>query len=432
MAKTITYDYTSIGDYLQGKMSPAEMHAFEKAMLDDPFLADALEGFRDADSVLAKKHLAEIERKINGEKQEAIVVPMATKGMNWLRVAAIVLILVTGSIFSYQFFQKDIGTGNEQQLANENPSTQEAIKDSIVNFGTEPSTTTENASPSIAMNKPKSPSTPRGTMGSVDNGKATQMDVADELPDMAMKEEKKEMQSAQVEIAKAKSMADKKVAVDDTYANRGASITNIPALNNREIRGNVSNSDGDPLAYAEIKPTNNTNSNAGTVADNQGNFSLIATDTVVDVSVKIIGYESKNAKISSNNASNKIVLREESQSLSEVVVTGMAKRNKAQSTKDVISSIANSKTAEPIGGWKKFENYLSTNTKNLKESFPTITKENLLMEFEIDNKGKPFDIKMVEPRQQQYESAISQLLINGPRWRKIKNNDKVKLELRLK
>ena len=30
--------------YLKGELSPREMHALEKAALDDPFLSDALEG----------------------------------------------------------------------------------------------------------------------------------------------------------------------------------------------------------------------------------------------------------------------------------------------------------------------------------------------------------------------------------------------------
>lgn len=34
-----------IRHYLDGRMSPGEMHDFEKRVLDDPFLADALDGY---------------------------------------------------------------------------------------------------------------------------------------------------------------------------------------------------------------------------------------------------------------------------------------------------------------------------------------------------------------------------------------------------
>ena len=39
------YSAADIQRYVQGKLSAAEMHAMEKAALDDPFLADAMEGY---------------------------------------------------------------------------------------------------------------------------------------------------------------------------------------------------------------------------------------------------------------------------------------------------------------------------------------------------------------------------------------------------
>ena len=44
-----TYHYSAedIQKYLQGKLNAAEMHALEKMALDDPFLAEAIEGYRD-------------------------------------------------------------------------------------------------------------------------------------------------------------------------------------------------------------------------------------------------------------------------------------------------------------------------------------------------------------------------------------------------
>ena len=44
----INYTATDIEKYWNGKLSPAEMHSIEKAAMDDPFLADALEGYKNA------------------------------------------------------------------------------------------------------------------------------------------------------------------------------------------------------------------------------------------------------------------------------------------------------------------------------------------------------------------------------------------------
>ena len=59
-SKHINYSLEDIQRYLQGKMSAAEMHDIEKAALQDPFLADAIEGFTQADLSIAKQHLNEI------------------------------------------------------------------------------------------------------------------------------------------------------------------------------------------------------------------------------------------------------------------------------------------------------------------------------------------------------------------------------------
>jgi hypothetical protein len=42
------YTAADLQRYVQGKLSAREMHAMEKAALDDPFLADAMEGMQQA------------------------------------------------------------------------------------------------------------------------------------------------------------------------------------------------------------------------------------------------------------------------------------------------------------------------------------------------------------------------------------------------
>ena len=46
----INYTAADIQKYWNGKLSAAEMHAMEKAAMDDPFLADALEGYKNTSS----------------------------------------------------------------------------------------------------------------------------------------------------------------------------------------------------------------------------------------------------------------------------------------------------------------------------------------------------------------------------------------------
>ncbi len=79
MADNLSYGHTDIQRYLQHKMSAQEMHDFEKALMNDPFLADALDGFAASDAATAQKHLAAIEASLLNDRQKAKVVPIAAQ-----------------------------------------------------------------------------------------------------------------------------------------------------------------------------------------------------------------------------------------------------------------------------------------------------------------------------------------------------------------
>ncbi|HET9431452.1 MAG TPA: hypothetical protein VFO70_09760, partial [Chitinophagaceae bacterium] len=84
-------------------LSPSERHALEKAALDDPFLADALEGYgvpgvqKDADLIELNARLA----KRTGEK----VIPPAKGGKSsflWWRAAALLVLIAGGALLVYR------------------------------------------------------------------------------------------------------------------------------------------------------------------------------------------------------------------------------------------------------------------------------------------------------------------------------------------
>ena len=105
MASKATYNYNEIERYLQKQMSSAEMHAFEKAMMSDPFLADALEGFQASDAALSNQHLAEINQQIRPKKDGAKVVGLTTSA-KWLRIAAMFIVLIGAGFITYRILNK--------------------------------------------------------------------------------------------------------------------------------------------------------------------------------------------------------------------------------------------------------------------------------------------------------------------------------------
>src|SRR4051812_10915398 len=95
MANPQTYSHVDIVRYLQHKMSPEEMHDFEKALMNDPFLADALEGYSDSDKQLSERHISAIEKALTDNNQKAKVVYLSGRKKEWWKIAAVFIIIVS-------------------------------------------------------------------------------------------------------------------------------------------------------------------------------------------------------------------------------------------------------------------------------------------------------------------------------------------------
>ena len=96
MSDKINYTADEIRRYLEGEMSPAEMYALERAALTDPFLADALEGMElhgDKDKFAAD--VEDLRTRLKG-KVKRRTGALASVNSLWWKIAAVLVILVTG------------------------------------------------------------------------------------------------------------------------------------------------------------------------------------------------------------------------------------------------------------------------------------------------------------------------------------------------
>ena len=96
------YTAVDIEKYHKGLLSPKEMHELEKAALDDPFLADALEGY-GADSVNISKDLPELEKRLEEKISGAKVIGMTShrNSFKWWKVAAAIVIIGGVGYFTF-------------------------------------------------------------------------------------------------------------------------------------------------------------------------------------------------------------------------------------------------------------------------------------------------------------------------------------------
>src|SRR5688572_25841712 len=100
-------------------MSAEEMHAIENAALDDPFLADAIEGFeramKEENEQVIQSDLRRLDKEFRQRlKKPARVVPFA-RSKWWQFAAAAVAILIVGIAIYNNRIPQDQNT--EQKLA---------------------------------------------------------------------------------------------------------------------------------------------------------------------------------------------------------------------------------------------------------------------------------------------------------------------------
>jgi hypothetical protein len=101
-----SYTAIDIEKYHKGLLSPREMHDLEKAALDDPFLADALEGY-SVPGINAAADIAELKKRLSDRTEEnRKVIPLASpprSSFPWLRAAAMLILVLGAGFLVYQF-----------------------------------------------------------------------------------------------------------------------------------------------------------------------------------------------------------------------------------------------------------------------------------------------------------------------------------------
>lgn len=113
-----------IEKYHTGQLSPAQMHAMEKAALEDPFLADALDGY-SISGVHLSADMDELRRRLADKTQEAKVVPLKAVGgggqrqFPWMRAAAIVIVIAGAGLLAQRMFS---GTKEKGIASNNSPA----------------------------------------------------------------------------------------------------------------------------------------------------------------------------------------------------------------------------------------------------------------------------------------------------------------------
>ena len=417
------YTATDIEKYHKGLLSPGEMNELEKAALDDPFLADALEGYKTTPINIASD-LSELKKKLEERVSETKVISIAPSGSSFKWWKAAVAVVMLGGL-GYVVFQisndnksKEVATLEKKQNApqktpaGDSNKLIESSRDSVLNVKSTPSVMPDAKEIAKEKTSKESPTSKASPQTEADNG-----NLAAEITKPASPGYKQEKDSTGVYRSLegiAPAAAEKRSAVADDNENRGfATYKKEDVLNNRQANyfsGRIKDANNNPLPFANIT---NTRDNVGTYADAQGRFTLVSPDSVLNVQVRSVGFENSTVQLKNSAASNEVVLQENKTAPDKVL--------SFQKPDTSRSRMANIKfeELEPADGWSNYKTYLANNINvpdDLKRE--SEAKGQVQVSFEVNQHGDPINIRVEKSLCVKCDEEAIRAVKQGPKWKK--------------
>jgi len=421
------YSAEDIRRYWNNEMSSAEMHALEKAAMDDPFLADALDGFSKLQKNPADD-LAVLKSKLDARATTTKVVQLKSTGTWWKVAAAIIVVAGLGTV-TFMF----VNDHQSSPIAKQE-SSNESVAPNTAAAQPPAKGDTFRAGPSASAGVTNGNYTTEGRRSVVMNHvhKATKQQDSTKLiggePAAATREEYK---SAAPVVAsqrkedddKGKETLEKSVTASNAPPQNRAVMANAGSsafLNT--FSGKVVDDQNHGVPYASVTMNN---SKAATLTDQNGFFQLQSRDTVADISINSVGYNSVNLRLN-NNQSGLITLDKSNRSLDEVVVTANDRSSKKKTREESKNLKVYVMDAEPVVGWDKYNQYIDS-SKRIPQNSTSLSGE-VVLSFKVDQDGDLSSFNVEHSLSKPYDNEAIRLVKEGPAW-KVTKGKKTRVKL---
>jgi hypothetical protein len=445
-----SFSALDIEKYHKGLLSAAERHRMEKAALEDPFLADAMEGYTTAE-VDVGADMAELKKRLFQKTEETKVVPLAigqagAKPFPWLRVAAAVVIIGGAALLANQFiFNKK--TENELAVVTNTPNKNNTTIDTI---GTAKSAEDDSKKVTAVADDGSSreiaTTTPTGkvqdgigTAGepiivmpaeatkvatqevkAITNTTASTAEKMDDIakPEAVVEREAKEEAKFKKEIFNDK-VANAKTIAPAAPAKKMVAESVINQQATRLFRGRITDNSNNGLPFAKVY--NPSDNNAGTYTDAYGNFTLTYPDTVLRVQVRALGYETVATNLQTNITNNRIVMPDD-RSVSDIVISNQRVNTNMRSANNNINN-RQLIEPEPSDGWANYDAYIANNLEVPEELGLTEKRKGgyVQISFEVDKNGEPVNITVDKSLCTSCDKEAIRLVKEGPKWKRTAN-----------
>jgi hypothetical protein len=392
-------------------MNAAEMHAFERAMMDDPMLADAVDGYqpligkRDIDA-----DLAALKTKFNSKKENGKVITGFFRP--WMSVAAGLVIVLAAVLFyrnQNQATSADIVAVKEQKQEDTVPVVKETVVDSTTVAINEPKPVQDIAVTPKVLPLKKSKQAKDNAALTENQSDFSKAETAAAPP--VLNEVVIAPPSPKPAAAFEKKNEALKYSTDQSEVKTRAKL---PTLN--KFTGVVVDENNNPLPFANITEVK---SRVGTYADAKGNFTMIAADSVINIETRSVGYSNANVLLR-NNEQQKIVLKD------EAVTAGTPTRDqlfeRSRNRTSVMKEEVTEMESEPADGWDKYSTYVLNNLRTPDINDKRRFKESQLqkeveLSFDVNPDGSIANVKVERSNCSTCNTEAIRLIKEGPKWK---------------
>ena len=362
-------------DYIRGLRKGKEAHRLEKESMQDPFLADAMDGYNQVEG----NHEQRIE-KLRMQVSAHSAKKKNTYAITWSIAACLV---IGFGISSYFLFLK-------KSMTDEVFIAEESVPAKLPE-ATTPATPTNPATPAA-------PVTPRA-----DKKEMSASAVIEPMMEEAL-EQTAELQEVAATMDTSESASDKKM--------RKAKVVTIP--NSNIIQGKVTDEKGEPIIGASVAYKG---TNIGTITNMNGEFSLVKKEGKKQLTAQFIGYDPVEIPVDTSQTML-IAMNENKQTLNEVAVVGYGTNKNKKSTTVVTAKEQADKdmTPQPVIGKRKYQKYLKENLVRPTDEKCAQVKGKVVLTFLVNKEGRPFYIKVKESLCESSDKEAIRLIQEGPDW----------------
>lgn len=400
--------------YQQGSLPANLQHPLERHVLGCALCADVLEGMELSDERRTRAVVASIKQRIRAKLE-----PGQRKAVPYWQVAAAILVLVCSAVLVlYYNLPKEqpqpslAKTETQQESINpryaplpppakpEKQETAESIATALP---------PKKAAPAKRVYEPK----PQKSIAQTSKEKETiALEQADGNYLAGISEAVKSQTSAdsipRASIAATSRQASRSVAESSAFRENKSVITirgvsSLPATNQKQVTGKVVSPEGEPLPGVIVMLKDKS---AAAITGPDGTYRLpVPADTSQTLRFSFIGYNSKELPLAKNDTLANVVLAQDTNALSEVVVTGYGQEKATGTTH-----------AQPVGGWRKYKKYLQANQRPVPET------GKVKVNFTVTADGTLQDLRVTKSLCPACDAEALRLVQEGPAWQPATKN----------